>query len=94
MTRDQRIEVRVTAAEREAVRAAAEVLGRTVSDIIRRAVTDPTGGEARVPVLCDVCCAPRRSDPLADALAHAQCDQTIARLGQEMPDAQLIGEQL
>jgi hypothetical protein len=84
--RDAKVDVRLTAAERARVVAAAHALGVAVGEVVRRCLTQAPEASAARRAVCDVCQMPRRADALADAMAHAPCDQQLARIADEMPD--------
>lgn len=80
MAKDERIGLRLEQIDRQRLERAAYALGYSIAEVVRVLVGDAADAGTPVLRLCDICNTPRRAEPLNDALAHAQCDQTIAEL--------------
>jgi hypothetical protein len=66
--------VPVPQADIEAARVLAYALAHRLDGMVR----------PNLPRRCPVCQAPRRADSFEDAMAHAQCDQIVAKLESEV----------
>lgn len=82
--KDERFTFRLEPIDRQRLEAAGFALGLSIAEVVRAVIAGCVDSGRAGSRLCDVCQTPRRAEPLNDALAHAQCDQTIANLESEI----------